>query len=529
MRLHRAAGLSLMCAIAAAAAPSISAVYNAASWLPPSLPNSGVAQGAIFTLKGSGLGPTTLQQVQSYPLPTTAGLAGTTITVTVGSVTETCIMIYTVDSQVAAILPSATPVGTGTLTLTYQGAKGSISIQVLPANFGTFTLNEGGSGPGVFTDTNYNPITMINPAYPGETLILWGTGLGPVSGDETEPPQEVDLGTGVQVQVGNQPATVLYGGRGSSPGLDQINFVVPANVTGCRTSVAVIVKGVTGNVTTIAVAPQGQSTCGDTYGFLTTTNLQKAVSSGSLNLAGIQLSRLDGNDDLAADFYTYPLNSLIRSYGGSFGASLNSCTAFEIYGPELVLADPVQPTHLSSGAQLTLTGPNGTKTVNAASTGDYAAAFSTASTPAYFAPGSYTINNGAGGSNVGAFSWNIILPPSIVASIPSAVNRTQDLTLTWTGGSPFSVVDILMYNGVGVTSSDSSFVEVICTANAAAGQFTIPSALLNLFPANGFGLPGVPGVNIQIGGDSLNRFSAPGIDSAVVSAFITSGGVVPLH
>jgi len=66
----RLAGLALLtigCAAALAAAPVITGVYNAGSWLPPSLPNSGVAQGAIFTVTGTGLGPSALQQVQSYP------------------------------------------------------------------------------------------------------------------------------------------------------------------------------------------------------------------------------------------------------------------------------------------------------------------------------------------------------------------------------------------------------------------------------------------------------------------------------
>lgn len=147
MRLLCLTALAFGYAAALAAAPAITGVYNAASWVPPKLPNSGIAQGAIFTVTGTGLGPSTLQQVQSYPLPTTQGLAGTTIQVTVGAVTETCIMVYTVATQVAAILPSATPLGTGTLTLSYQGAKSSIAITVLAANFGTSTLNEGARGP----------------------------------------------------------------------------------------------------------------------------------------------------------------------------------------------------------------------------------------------------------------------------------------------------------------------------------------------------------------------------------------------
>src|ERR1700728_4489006 len=129
MRLLSLAVLALACAATLAAAPSINGVINAASWLPPSLPNSGIAQGAMFIVSGSGLGPSTLQSApNSYPLPTTDGLAGTIIKVTVGGDTETCIMLYSYAGQVAAILPSATPTGPGRLTLTYQGASNTFPL-----------------------------------------------------------------------------------------------------------------------------------------------------------------------------------------------------------------------------------------------------------------------------------------------------------------------------------------------------------------------------------------------------------------
>ena len=152
MRLLRVAALAVSCAGFLLAAPAITGIYNAGSWLPPSLPNSGVAQGAIFTVTGTGLGPATLLEQSTYPLPTTQGLGGTTIQVTVGGVTETCIMVYSWNLQVAAILPSATPVGAGTLMLSYQGSSASFAIQVQTADFGTLTLNEGGTGPAVVTD-----------------------------------------------------------------------------------------------------------------------------------------------------------------------------------------------------------------------------------------------------------------------------------------------------------------------------------------------------------------------------------------
>jgi uncharacterized protein (TIGR03437 family) len=356
-----------------AGAASISGVYNAGSWLPPSLPNSGIAQGAIFTVTGTGLGPAVLQQVQNYPLPTTQGFAGTTVQVTVGSVTESCIMIYTVASQVAGILPSATPVGSGTLTVSYQGASVSIAIQVVAGDFGMFTLNEGGSGPAVVTDLSYNAITMVNPAHPGDSLILWGTGLGAVSGNETEPPTAVNF-PGVEVLMGNQLVTPGYAGRSSSPGLDQINVTVPAGISGgCKTSLAVVVNGVTGNVVSTSIAPAGQATCGDTYGALTAANLQKALTSGSLNIGAVDLSRIgSGNDDtLGGSFATYPLNSLIRSYGGSYAPSIGSCIAYEVtYGTPLILTDPVVATlpHLDAGAALIASSASGSATASADST-----------------------------------------------------------------------------------------------------------------------------------------------------------------
>jgi uncharacterized protein (TIGR03437 family) len=517
-----------------AAGPNLSGIYNAGSWSPPGLANSGIAQGAIFTLTGTGLGPGTLQQAQSYPLPTTQGLGGTTIQATVGDVTENCIMVYSSANQVAAILPSATPAGSGTLKLSYQGASSSRPIQVLRANFGTFALNEAGSGPGVLTDTSYNPITMINAAHSGQTLILWGTGLGAITGDETEPPNEADLKSGVQVFVENQSATVLYGGRSSSPGLDQINFVVPSGISGgCKTSIAVLVKGVTGNVTTTSIAPAGQTTCGDTYGSLTRANLEKAIAKGSLDVGFVEIRRIgDRNDELVAGFGSFPLNSLIRSYGGTLAPSVGSCVAYEVYGTSLEILDPVKATGLSTGTDLAITGPNGTKEVSESATGVYASTLATEPST-FIEPGNYTAGNSAGGSNVGPFTWSQTLPEYVMpANIPSGINPAKDLILTWSGGSNYPLVSIFGISGVPVASPDSSFVDFICTADAAAGKFTIPAAILNLLPSNGYGSPTKKGVDIEIAGVNPQDFSAagsPGIDAAMMTVYVSQGSIGTLQ
>jgi hypothetical protein len=54
---------------ASLSAAAITGVVNSASAVPPDLPNSGIAQGSIFVVYGSGLGPAALQEIQSYPLP----------------------------------------------------------------------------------------------------------------------------------------------------------------------------------------------------------------------------------------------------------------------------------------------------------------------------------------------------------------------------------------------------------------------------------------------------------------------------
>ena len=84
-------------------------------------PNSGIAEGSIFVIFGQNLGRAKIVQVISFPLPTTAGVGGD-----IGAGHRqwdilTAIMLYTLATQVAAVLPSARLSDTGTLTVTYNG------------------------------------------------------------------------------------------------------------------------------------------------------------------------------------------------------------------------------------------------------------------------------------------------------------------------------------------------------------------------------------------------------------------------
>jgi len=89
-----------------------------------------------------------------------------------------------------------------------------------------------------------------------------------------------------------------------------------------------------------------------------------------------------------------------------------------------------------------------------------------------------------------------------------------------------------MFNGVPVTSSLSSYVQIVCTANAATGSFTVPSAFLSLLPASGYGTPTKPGVNIQIAGIEDKQFTvagSPGLDAGFFDVFVYNGGVATIQ
>src|SRR5258706_4691704 len=95
------------------AQPSVLNVQNSASY------TRSVAQGSLFVVIGSNLGPAQLISAPAYPLLTQ--LAGTSIRISAGNSTILCPMVYTTAGQIAAILPSNTPLGLADITVTYTG------------------------------------------------------------------------------------------------------------------------------------------------------------------------------------------------------------------------------------------------------------------------------------------------------------------------------------------------------------------------------------------------------------------------
>ena len=128
-----------------AAGQTVNAVVNAASGLVHGLPNAGIAQGCIFLVFGSNLGPSTIA-IASSPFQSTS-VGGTSVSITTGSTTVNAPMYYASAAQVAALLPSNTPTGAGTLIVTYNGtASAAVAVSIVQNNLGIFTFSQNGQG-----------------------------------------------------------------------------------------------------------------------------------------------------------------------------------------------------------------------------------------------------------------------------------------------------------------------------------------------------------------------------------------------
>ncbi len=524
---RRAAVALLLMAAIATAAPVITGVYGAASWAPAPLPNSGIAQGSIFVLTGSGMGPAAPVQALRYPLPAGEGLGGTRVQVTVGGTTKDCVLMSVTDSQVAAILPSSTPAGTGTVAVTYQGAQASATITVMARNFGLFGLNQSGSGPGVFTDSAYRLRTLINAAHSGDELTAWGTGLGAIAGDDSTLPPPGDLSAGVQVFVGGRAATVVSAGRAGAPGLDQITFQVPAGALGCQVSVAVRVGGITSNFTTLPIAAAGSSVCDDPTTGVAASELQSALNHGELRAAILLLTRMPGAADRAnAAFASMDLNTLIRSYGYYPIPSVGSCVVYEYVSERSAIKDPIVPVFLDSGASLQLAGPPGTVPMPRDSSGPYSARLGSAAEHA-LVPGNYTIQASAGGADVAAFQASLALAAPVTTNLPTTLHRASDLPVTWPASTAGDAVVFFATTHVPTgTPGRNAFAEFWCAAATRAGQFTIPSYVLAALPANGRESADLTGADLAIGSVTVARFTLPGFDAGIFAALDSSTAVI---
>jgi uncharacterized protein (TIGR03437 family) len=254
---------SLVVGNATSGMPAIAAggVVNAASFASP----TGVAQGSLFSIFGTNLGPDVAVKADSYPIPTK--LDEVSVQIVAGGNRYAAYLVFVSGGQINAILPSSVPTGSAQLTVT-NGAQTSPALRfaVVKSSFGLFFQRLSGNDMAIAQNvagpTDYPLNQAATPAKPGQIVVLWGTGLGPIAAmDDSAPGAAAGDMTGVPVTVtvGGIAAQRLYAGRQSqTAAVDNIYFTVPAGVDyGCQVPVAITAGGLPVNAAAIAVTSDG--------------------------------------------------------------------------------------------------------------------------------------------------------------------------------------------------------------------------------------------------------------------------------
>jgi uncharacterized protein (TIGR03437 family) len=552
------AALALILPATATAQPVINAVANNFSGIAPGLPNYGIAPASLFVIYGSGLCDNVplVTQTSAPPAGLPQKLNGMTISVTVKGVVTTPAIYYAIPTQVAAVLPSTTPVGTGTITVNYNGQSGVAPLVVTKSAFGILTANLTGAGTIKASNLQYQDITPTASAAPGQTIILWGSGLGAdtANNDRTYPLRQDNLNNAT-VYIGGVKADVIYAGRSLFPGEDQIDVTVPAlgaapaleaaslrgrDVAhasaldlgralswgegessgfqgGCGVSVAVVASGVVSNFGTLPVNTGG-GVCSDPE--LGITGTSSLSSTGTVKAGIVELSKItvpssdfDALKPAAQAFTTK--YSAFAYFSSATGTTYTSYLSLENcivnFG---IITGNVTSTGLDAGKSIGLTGGGLSAQLAEAIAGEYVAELASSLTS-----GTAYKFTGPGGKDVGSFNVNITFPAALDwtnENSISTITESQGQPITWTGGATGTYVVI---GGSSSTSpplgEEPQAVTFECFVPAGNQQFTIPSYVLLALP-KGKGTLGLTNSSTPV------AFAATGISHGVALASDTT-------
>ena len=519
-------------AIAQPAIRSSNGVLNASGY------QATLAPDTVFVIFGSGLGPASIQTAAGPAYP--AALAGTSVTFAPsnGGPPVTARMVYTVATQIAGVLPSSITPGTYAVSVTYQSQSSPPqNVTVVARSLGIATSNSGGTGAAQATIGNVNGgISLVrmtggsvaysgynwtlSPAHPGDALVLWGTGGG------ADPANDTGGSSGDQTAAGNFTVNVdgtsivpLYSGTSSGyPGLWQVNFVLPSSIApDCFASLTVTGGGQTSNPVTIAIAAPGQTSCSS--GIAASTLSKLDTGTGNITMGGLILGQniINGAVSIAAAgvINQYTASEFLIPYSGP---KIGSCTVLHEVYPAGSKEPSAPDSTIDAGNTLTLTGPNGSiaLTKSLQPLGPFYSGSLSSITPG----GTYTLS-GTGGSQIGPFTIAATFPTSFTVTNMSSlttVNRTQPLTINWTG-SGFDTVEI-QFNTTTETSTTVNLVGLNCAVPASLGTYTIPAAALAYLTPGNFQMQVTADTN---GGYTISQESTTKPNTAMP---LVSGGLV---
>jgi len=145
---------------------------------------------------------------------------------------------YEGPSQINFLVPANATTGTAQIQVNNNdqiSAAATVTLNAAAPAFFWYTGNKYIAATHA-TGAPAGPTTLIagvtTPVSPGETIVLYGTGFGPVSPaapNNATFPAPLALTTLPTITIGGAPATVTYGGM-IEPGVYQLNVVVPVSL-----------------------------------------------------------------------------------------------------------------------------------------------------------------------------------------------------------------------------------------------------------------------------------------------------------
>jgi uncharacterized protein (TIGR03437 family) len=252
-------------------------VVNAASFRQMGFPGGQVAPGGLISIFGQGFGPQAGIHAPGFPLPEELGPLQTQARI---NNQLRCRLLYVSNTQINCQLPEGLAGDRIRLRIqTNLGQSDEIEVPLGPSGFGFFTQARDGRGPLIaqnFVDApdpqnRFRFNAGDNPARPGQIMVFWGTGLGPVDPPVMagEPSQGLRLAVHQpEVWVGEMQAQVQYAGRAPGfAGLDQLQIVLPDGVpAGCAVPIRLRQQDRFSNIGTIAtVREQDRTRCVDSF------------------------------------------------------------------------------------------------------------------------------------------------------------------------------------------------------------------------------------------------------------------------
>jgi hypothetical protein len=251
------------------------------------------------------------------------------------------------------------------------------------------------------------------------------------------------------------------------------------------------------------------------------------VKNGAILLLRIEAKAFNGAvaiDDTTSDAFAGGFTSIDYSKWQYSQASGTMTTI----GPCMVSVTPQpQPqgpdntnliNYLDAGSVLNLNGPNGSRQ-GPAFAGFY---FGTlgggpsgppAPPPLYLDPGTYTLDNGAGGADIGPFTATLTIPTSPFvwtnADADLSIVRSAGVDIAWTGGDPSGKVVIQgsQSSNDPATFKPTAFGFFMCTVDN-TGDFFVTPDVLSLLPIDTLSIGGT----LMVTSNVQATFTAAGSD-----------------